>query len=175
MGDPAVAVTEPSTSGENKERALSALSQFVQQGALRDGEHDVRTAPAAELITVGEDGFPFCCLLSRRQLTVRQRAVVALVHGRRPNAQLGARGVATLSFVHDNAFVLARLSVESSRPSASGTIWTFNLVGGEVDSRAELLRPISYAAPALDRAEGDSIDELLDREGGGHEDRARAE
>lgn len=118
-------------------------------------------APVLELMTIDDGGYPFCCLLSVRQIAVKGAEMYALVRGRRPNAHLVERNRATLVFVHDNAFASLQLRTVASRPLGAATLWTFEAREGTLDKRAEVLQPMSYRAPDLDEAEGPSIADLL--------------
>jgi len=94
-------------------QALEALESLLDTAGAGDG-----MSPVLELVTVDGEGFPFCCLLSCRQIVVRAGApaggepganVLALLRGSRPNAHLASNGLATLSFVADDAHGMLRL------------------------------------------------------------------
>ena len=141
----------------SQSEVLSALEGLLSEALLPSG-----LAAVVELITVGDDGLPFCCLLSRRQIVVREGEVLALVHGRRPNANLAARGLATLSFAVDNTYGSLEGRVSSSRPLSDGTLWVIEVLGGRLERGAEVLLPMSYWAPELDEAEGPALFDLLE-------------
>jgi hypothetical protein len=147
--------------------SLQALASLLDAaGSTAAGD----LAPVLELLTVDDDGFPFSCLLARRQLVIErgretpaspEASVFALLSGRRPNAHLASRPRASLVFVVDDAHVVLRLEVVESRPLAGATVWTFRPVGGSLDRRAAVLVPIAYRAEDLDAAEGAPLLELL--------------
>lgn len=118
---------------------------------------------ASTLITVDGGGYPFVCLLSKRQLTVRATQVVALVQSRRTLANLERVGRATLHLVHDDASVVATLELHSALAMQGGTLLYFEVSTLESERRSTILTPIMYQ---LDEGilvrEGSSIEELMD-------------
>jgi len=128
------------------ERLSDALSASGKVGDLDT---------ASILITVDGEGYPFVCMLSSRQLTVRGRQLVALVQSRRTIANLERGGRAALHLVHNDASLLARLQMHSTRTTDDQTLFFFEVSTLESERRSTILMPITYQ---LD-------EEILAREG----------
>lgn len=121
---------------------------------------------ASTLITADGEGYPFVCLLSSRQLTVRATQVVALVQSRRTLANLERVGRATLHLVHDGASVVAKLELHSTRVIAGRTLLYFEVSNLEAERHSTILTPIMYQLDDDILAhEGSSVQQILDELG----------
>lgn len=115
------------------------------------------------LMTVDDEGFPFACLLSSRQLAVREQRLVALVQSKRTTANVQRDGRATLHVIHEGASVLARLQMTSLRALEAKALLYFDVMLIESERRTTILTPVMYQ---LDQAildyEGPSVAEVIE-------------
>lgn len=139
-------------------------------GTTADDEWEV----VLPLLTVDEDGFPRVCQLSRAEVDIDGATVRCVVHGRRTTANLLRDRRAVLVAVHNVTTYYVRLNVRravNDEEGPPGLAVEFDVDRVEEDSRQTPLRPMTFLAGALVRAQDrtDDARALLDRLAGGGE------
>lgn len=109
---------------------------------------------AFSLITVGADGQPHICHLSRAELEADATAVRAVVTSRTARADLGRRGRATLVVVAGREVHSVHLALDRTVEAGDATGLAFAVVGHTTSGMGIVLEPMAYTVP----------DDLPDRE-----------